>query len=82
MLEVISLSISEEEQQDMFSTMLDALNSKKAKKEEKAQPNISIIPISALTVEKINRNLLKASEFHEENNRKSWSEASRYYAAK
>ena len=40
------------------------------------------IPVSALTIEKINQNLFKANEFHDENSRKSWSEASRYYAAK
>ena len=76
------MSIPEEEQLNLFSAMLDALNLKKGQKEEKTQLNVSTIPISALTIEKINRNLLKASEFHEENNRKSWSDASRYYAAK
>lgn len=41
-----------------------------------------IITVSATTIEKINQNLFKASEIHEERNRKSWSEASRYYAGK
>ncbi len=41
---------------------------------------ISEIPVSAITIEKINQNLYNASVIHDENKCKSWSEAHRYYA--
>ena len=41
---------------------------------------ITEIPVSAITIEKINQNLYNASVIHDENKCKSWSEAHRYYA--
>ena len=83
MLEVILLP-SLEEQQHMLGTMLNMLDLDlmDAQHENTNKFEFSAIPVSALVVEKINQDLFKASEFHEENSRKSWSEASRYYAAK
>lgn len=71
--------------QHILDDMLDVINSNNQIEQEANHTNtkiVSKINISALTVEKINRNLFKASEFHDENNRKSWHEASRYYAGR
>lgn len=50
-------------------------------KQKENQHKISYIPISAITIEKINSNLLKASKIHDEHNLRAWAEASKHYAA-
>ena len=69
------------DEQRILNAMLSMLSPQDAQ-EEDDKYEFSTIPVSAITIEKINQNLFKASEIHEENSRKSWSEASRYYAAK
>lgn len=68
-----------------LSEMLDIINNLNGvkgtvKKVKKPPKTIKTITISAIELEKINQNLERAYNVHEENSRKSWIEASRYIA--